>query len=61
MIHLGSLEVKTTTRSQNYGDFKSNLTLGERKPKRLTVVSTLLKRDASLVWLLREHTTTTMS
>ena len=48
----GSKKFNNTTRNQNYGDFKSNSTLGERKPKKLTANSTLFKKDIALVWLL---------
>ena len=46
---LGNQEVNIIERSQNYEDFKSNSTLGERKPKNLTVVSTPLRKYTALV------------
>ena len=48
----GSKKFKQIPRNQKYGDFKSNSAFGERKPKKLTVVPTLLRKDTALVWLL---------
>ena len=45
----GFKKSNNTTRNQNYGDFKSVSILGERKPKKLIIVSTLLIKDIALV------------
>ena len=60
-IFPGNQEVNITARSQNYGDFKSDSTLGERKPKKLTIVSTPLRKYTALVQILGKHITTIMS
>ena len=45
----GLKKSNNTIRNQNFRDFKSDPTLGGRKPKKLTTVSTLLNKDASFV------------
>ena len=48
-LQLGIKKSNNTERSQNYGDFKSNPALGGRKPKKLTTVSTLLRKYITLL------------
>ena len=57
---MGNQEVNIIVKGQNYRDFKSNSTLGERKPENLTVISKHLRKYIALVWLLGKHITTIM-
>ena len=46
---LRNQEVNIIERCQTYGDFKSNPTLGGRKPKKLTIISKIVRKDTALV------------
>ena len=43
------LRSQTIQQENNYGDFKSEPTLGGGKPKKLTTASTLLRIDTALL------------
>ena len=48
-ITCGFKKSNNTVRNQNYGDFKSNPARDGRKPKKLTTISTLLRKYTALV------------